>query len=115
MFWPANESLVTGSTITSVLPEVVSPMVTPGASREVDKLPAIHGKRLNFSFRDDRAEGGFGRFHHIRFTFHFHFLRDFADGQLKIRDRRRPDVEMHLDDAFAKSLLLGGNRVIANR
>src|SRR6267154_96123 len=32
MFWPAKESLVTGSTITSVLPEVVSPMATAGES-----------------------------------------------------------------------------------
>src|SRR6266849_6999636 len=32
MFCPAKESLVTGSTITSVLPEVVSPMVTAGES-----------------------------------------------------------------------------------
>src|SRR5229473_564010 len=32
MFWPAKESLVTGSTITSVLPDVVSPMATAGES-----------------------------------------------------------------------------------
>src|SRR6266702_1741292 len=33
MFWPAKESLVTGSTITSVLPDVVFPMATDGESR----------------------------------------------------------------------------------
>src|SRR5436853_195059 len=32
MFWPAKDSLVTGSTITSVFPAVVSPMVTAGES-----------------------------------------------------------------------------------